>query len=1097
MGLDAYYGGSSATSLPQQVHMSTPPQATPATAASAPPVNPAASTAPASATTPAAGAAQVAAANQAAPASTTTFAPFAPKGIQQFVVQPGDSFWALLAQQKQSVVDKNALSDDDQLKRNLGATPWLDQQSFGNRPANTPCKLEDMPIGGTVTLLDSHRLDDMNQQRQALADAQILSGPGHRNIAPEDRAAMLKAIVNPIVDEIDYASSGTGIVSQDELDKIVAPIAARAPNDPTFQSAITEAKQQVLSTVGEAIKTQVENATLDTGVVTDADVDKALAPISARAPNDASFQKAIADAKQQVLADMKQFGRTPEQLGQLLKDAASGDTKQLQGDLQAQLYSVGVAAEKDSPDDLVAASTAIDTRAGVYATYLGADAKKLIQDARATAMQQVTVEQPAQSVVNAYNSRGGGAQGAAAAAARLHQLTDPTNGGSNGAKITPAQAQAIMDKLNHMSVKPDDPHSVFKSITDGLAKGMSMKLSYQSADYKAAQAGMNDLAAAMQTLHDTDGPPAANGGAPQDRPGKAIVDQVASELYASIEANPDANEAVTREPNVWFSDSAKNGNVALSASIAAQFASAKQSAADSITLSLQSGLQEYQDRTLTPLSQAIASDYAIYDMGSKGYGNLKSPAGQDAMKALLQGLPGGGDKMTQDDKKLQQAAHFVGEVQWTLQDYATQIGWKKGGPSQGNPALQEFDGLMGKVDELDKATGMQSAHDAAANIAQTQHWWQDRVGVGVLNQLAKKFGNSVPNMTSNGAAQSAFAALFGSAASGKDGVVRKGLSPGLMSPLFLINAADTFGAVTDPTMSTYGKADFAGFAALYAGVGVSMALDAVDLKASIYGTTADGKAATPMRNLLDKALEKIDAKDISAGGKLAYKTAVSSVLENFSDVLGPVVAGLGVAHYLDTDGSDPAHATAFGLATVSDLVPTLAKQALSNATKDTLENIGLDFLARTTEEGWTGVGLAGNVLAAAIQYGANQYDKAHAGDKELTDYLLADGVKPEVAEPFARHATTLTSGKDAGAFLTAYFRSQGKSDADMVSWMNSIEGGKVNGEKMTPGDKADEIATFAKNHDVSTDKDGHYVIDTPGTIDDFQTLLKSLNVRLG
>lgn len=1182
MALDLYVDGVLYTHAPQPVQAQPPQVATPASSVS--------SSASAPVSAPTASAAQVAAANQPAPTQGTAPAPFTPTGIQQFALQQGNSFWALLAKQSQSVVDKNALSDDAQLKQNLAATPWLDQQAFGNRPANKPCTLDHMPIGGTVTLLDSHRLTDLEQQRSALADAEhTLSTPAGRKLTLDDRDDIRQGVVNPIVDEIVYAS-GNGVTSSSQLDQIVAPIAARAPDDPLFQSAVARAKALVLDNVPHAAANAVEAATANSPVVTAADVDKVLAPLAAGSPNDKTFQAALATAKQQVLADMKAQGRTPEQLGQLVQDAASGNTDQLQGDLQAQLYCVGEQAYKDTQGNLTEAMAAIANRSGVYASYLDPKFKDQLQKAVATATQQVTVEQPAQSVVNAYNEglkKGSPVQAAAAAAHQLQQLMDLSQGGDNSVKITPAQAQAIMDKLNQMSVDPSSSKTVIKSITDGLAQGVGNAWAHGHKDSAAAQKGLTDLAAALQTVHDSDGPPSdtANG----QRHGKEIVDQVSKDLYQSIESNSDANSEMTGEPDGWVLDSVKKGDVAMWASITAQFAAPKQNASDSIFLALSTGLQDYHDKTLVPLGKAFAADYGVLDMGNKGYGNLKTASELDSIKGKIRSLPG--DKTVADDNKLVDARHYVGEVQWTLQDYATQVAGPGKGSGQDNPALLDFNSLMGKVGDLQKGTDLHAAHDAAANVQDTQSYWQTRVGLSVANQALKFVGNKVPSMTSNDTVQAISAAILGSKASGKDGLLPTAISPSILGPMFLLNASNTYSALGG--IKGFEQMDFAGFAAVYAGVGVNMTLDAAlpNWKETVFKTNADGKALTPMQKMLDRLLPKIEAMDIPAARKLAYKSALSATFQNFSDVLGPIVAAAGAVNYL-TKPDDLGHATAFTLATFGDLIPALAKQGLSSAAKDaealtrqnlekslsqlladrgisekdfqataqkiltdrmaqhgtseadlhaweqelkeaglsdqeaqetvqqfmkediginakdatslaeenlakvtgkdvltqmaadaaegSIKQIGLQLLAESSADGWTGVGLGLNVLAAGTQLAFNMHDTAHATDAELTNYLIADGVRPDLAKPLAEHKTLFFSGRDAGAYLTAYARSQGMSDEDFVKWLNKIPN----------ADAADDIATFAKDAEQpSMDKDGQYTLDK-NEVDYFQGWLK-------
>jgi hypothetical protein len=1014
----------------------------------APPATPAVSTQAApSVTTVSTGSGSASA--SAAPTSGTSLAPTVPnptqQGIEQFIVKPGDSFWSLLA--RQSMIDKNALSDDSQLQQNLAATPWLDPQAFGTRPGNGDCSLTDMPIGSTVTMLDPQRLQFLSEQRQALAAAPglavELSGPQGRMLSPDERSQLLAPIAKPIVDEINYAL-------------------------------------------------------LKNGVVSDADIDAVTATISARAPNDRAFQQALGVARAQVFASRDSDGRTPGQVGKLQQDQAAGNVAQLKTDMRDQLMTVAQTALKDSGGDSAAAMAAITQRLGVYQTYFGQSNGDLVKAVASDVQQQVLVKDPVQSVVDAYNNgfkKGGSRQAALDAAAQWQLVTDPN-------KKMPGQVSTITSALMNTPINGTDQEPVLKKIIDGLADGMTSVYG----DDKTFKT-MNALSAALQHTYDSDPPKQPGDTSNAPRPGQTMVNQLTGYLLQTFKSRQDVQQVVNTNPSTLIellqSGVQNDGDVAVAASIAAQSNHAGDKLYTNIADSaIATGLDEYRKKTLDPLAEQTGTDAIAYTQGPKEYGNLNDATQASNALVALKGTPHGGD-VFKDIAASGDAYDRLQKMKATLDGYAGDMsgaGYDKAAmpsPYWGANSKDVVDALAGALKSVPKPPQPGSAPD----IDQTQWLWQSRVMTGAAAYYAKQLGQVVMPAAPDGARPPSFVNLFGDGAKGITGSLTIAKN-GLLGGLFAINGAYVLNSLQSPSKDQLMNVDNALFAGLYTGVGVNMSLDALspNWKKTLFDTTDKGDAATLQRKMLDTLLQKFDGWETKDVTKNIFKTSARTLLASSGDVATLVIAEGGLIPLLADPTTNPGHEVAYGLAGASDfgsavarqiittrteqaLATAAAQQALSSTGKSAAEAAGKQLLMGMTEDWWSGAGLAGNIIAAGVQYMANQYDIAHKGDSGVTQYLLAIGVKPQLAEPYARHATTLTSGESAGPAITAYFRSMGLGTPDMVAWMN----------KAPNGDVADAIASHFKHIEPSKDKDGHYVLsrDQIADIQQFLTTIKA------
>jgi hypothetical protein len=1016
----------------------------------APQAAPAVSTTAAPSVTPASSGGSSAAPTSGAPSTPST--PSAPagqnatqQGIEQFVVKPGDSFWSLIA--GQSMIDKNALSDDSQLQQNLAATPWLDPQAFGTRPGNGQCSLTDMPIGATVTMLDPQRLQFLNEQRQALGGAPglagELSGPQAKLLSPEEREQMLAPVAKPIVDEINYAL-------------------------------------------------------LNKGVVSDADIDAVTTAIAARAPNDRAFQQALGMARAQVFASRDSDGRTPGQVGKLQQDQAAGNLDQLKRDMHDQLTTVAQAALKDSGGDSAAALAAITQRLGVYQTYFGKTNGDLVKAVAGDVQQQVLVKDPVQSVVDAYNNglkKGGSRQAALDAAAQWQLVTDPN-------KKMPGQVSAITNTLMNTPVNGTDAEPVLKKIVDGLADGMT---SVYGDDQTSKT--MNALCAALQHTYDSDPPKLPGASANAARPGQTMVNQLTGYLLQTFKSRQDVRQVVGTNPSTLIellqSGVQNDGDVAVVASIAAQSNRAGDKLYTNIADSaIATGLDAYRKKTLDPLAAQTGTDAIAYTQGPKEFGDLNDATQANQALTALKRTPHGGDVFN-DIAASGDAYDRLQKMKATLDSYAGDMsgaGFDKAAtpsPYWGANSKDVVDALASAI----KAVPTPPKPGSADDIDQTQWWWQSRVMTGATAYYAKQLGQVLMPAAPDGTRPPGFVNWFGNEAKGITGTVTIAKN-GLLGGLFAINGAYVLNSLQSPSKDQLMNVDNALFAGLYTGVGVTTSLDALspNWKKTLFGTTEKGDAATLQRKMLDTLLQKFDGWETKDLTKTIFKNSARTLLASSGDVATLVIAGGGLIPLFADPTTNPGHEVAYGLAGASDFGSALAKQVITTRTEQALADVAAQqtlasagkgaaqsaakqFLWGMGEDWWTGAGLAGNIVAAGVQYMANQYDVAHKGDQGVTQYLLALGVKPEVAEPFARHATTLTSGESAGPAIDAYFRAMGLGTPEMVAWMNKAPNGHV----------ADVIASHFKRIDPSKDKDGHYVLskDQFADIQQFLTLIKA------
>lgn len=180
------------------------------------------------------------------------FAPGAPElGIQQTPLVTGSSPYDVL-QQQQVFAQPKLANDTPLLDANLAATPSLDRQPFGTRPANPVNAVYSLPPGTQVTVLDPTRLGLLEQERTQLGAAE--SAPAAQ------RSASVATLSATIYQELTYAGTRQSVPDSQAL---AASIRARAPQDATFQQAVDDAVKLYDGTLNAQGRTKSQLGAID------------------------------------------------------------------------------------------------------------------------------------------------------------------------------------------------------------------------------------------------------------------------------------------------------------------------------------------------------------------------------------------------------------------------------------------------------------------------------------------------------------------------------------------------------------------------------------------------------------------------------------------------------------------------------------------------------------------------------------------------------------------------------------------------------------------------------------------------------------------
>lgn len=313
-----------------------------------------------------------------------------PRGISEYKIDVGR--WPFRIYEKAGI----AANDGKALRAQLAATPQLDPTAFGNRPGASGDADQGLGIGDTVYVLDQDRLDLLETQRNALA----VAGDPKKSEAERERAK--DDLVVALAQEVDQAAQGQGV-----------PVFGNDANG---------------------------NGKLDRG-----EFSALVAPIAARAPDDPVFLDALNQVRQREEQAWKADGRTPDEVGRIAAAGDRGDYAEVTAETKRQLVALGDAA--GGPE--AAKIAALTKRAGTYQAYIGGDEKQYraaIDEGVKQAVREIRVDRHVRDLEAAWGK--GGTDGAKAFLAKLREKTDTKDAlaGSGALVAADPRVQKLVDQ---------------------------------------------------------------------------------------------------------------------------------------------------------------------------------------------------------------------------------------------------------------------------------------------------------------------------------------------------------------------------------------------------------------------------------------------------------------------------------------------------------------------------------------------------------------------------------------------------------------------------------------------------------------------------
>ncbi|MGL4967321.1 MAG: hypothetical protein ACRC67_39235 [Inquilinus sp.] len=879
-------------------------------------------------------------------------------------------------------VDLSKDNDDSLLKGNLAATPSLDQQAFGNRPANPPSAshhLQPGQDGDAVTVLDPTRLGFLEQERQQLAAASVMV------LAPEKAAELKGDLTATIVQELQYAGTEQAVP---DVKALAAPIAARAPNDKVFQAAVASAENLY---------------------------------------------------SRQLIGQ----GRTEDQLGKLLQTAktdAPYDAKRKDQDPTYNALRQEVAAQLTAAADGQTGSTALGSisgRAGVYMTYTKDNPRlaDAIRQGTLDAQHEVLVNRPVQAVVDAYQK--GGAE---AAAKKLREVTDRQTATPaqvvaimNDDRLQSTAKSMVHDVAGYrqgMTANPGNPETKrAAAVMEGLAAacqnatyadggkaGEGCAAVDRIAGYIAAEAKQPVQRSLQENMFQTPfGYNQAMLGAVSNGDIALSLSVAAatrtSDPELSVGALYTATEGVTK-----FNDSVDSlkstamdhakflavpirdwgGNstgAELDQTVQKILADPKHK--DDVARINEDG-QKLQDKA--EVAEGIRTTIAGYQDVLGGTPGFDKPGGsseygpdfgrlkQQSVKAAIDATPAadltGSDGATTPTNTLwfQRSARNV--VYQSAKLYATiKLDDSK---IAGDPAKQALKGLvLGKnftVQPDGSYWGPNGEHFNARALS--------RVSSGVSSVL---FGQN---------------AVFAATSFAQSGSLLQDGSYAVVHGLMSLSQA--------------------GNAAMGDGW--------------LKGKFTPGSGNTLISQSYDRLAQQVDGLTVKQGIKDGLKTYVfSPALRDVADLAYLGIDSANAINFFNSDKTtDKVRGVAYTLSAAGDLAFLMGPGALEAGVL-TGVGAGAGTLFGLSATAWTGIGAVLMLVASGINTGVSAYEHSHENDGSDQDWLQAMDVKPEVAEQLAKHATSLDSDPPtAGPFLTKAFKHLGLSQKDMVTWLNFL-----------------------------------------------------------
>ncbi len=951
-----------------------------------------------------------------APFAGTVAGQDAPFGISQTNLASGETPWQLY--EHSPLVDPH---DPSQFLKELAASSSLDPHAFDSRPGNSPDAAHHLPINTTVTILDSKRLGMLEQQRKALASLSGLDAmppnEWRNKYTDNELSGMLAPLRKSIADELTYAGQNMP--------------------DPTSH------------------------------------IEMLAAPIAARAPDSHAFREALSFAKQDALAAWKSQGRTPDGLGVLVRDQSKHDTAALTRDATQQLQAAAETAWRQSGGDANAVRAAVAARGGCYASYLDASAAPVIKQAAGTVLQTVLTDEPVQRVIAASH------RSPAAAVVQLSkEVSLAINPATNAPYKTSGQIAQILNDPRVVTIEKQFVDAAYKYAGGGNV-GMN-EATMSNSDFSS---GLDALCQLSQDGLTSDALAPANSAQirGQGPTGKSAVDALAAYISSKRGGASLLGGSMT--------SCVSHGNAALPAAIAAAEVHAGRDPGStddpsqtSVMNAIRFGLDNYTRDVLKPLQSRIAKDDIPLAAGRSEWGGLltsgpKANAGtlQDIQQKLMT------PAVVKDIGDQTQATVTLRAIQNVLDKYPEihgSTGYKTDAPDLSfypvTPSKNVVDALHRAIDTATSGHPEQMA----SKVPFTQFWWLSRTIVSGAAFAAEELGHAAQqNGNLSSTTKQFLAFLVGRPAPAPDaaapppsvmeGVGTRGAT-GVMSALWAFNAAYVIGTAPDSSTKPLEADNIAfGVNQLYFSVTELANFINPNWKKDFFGTvrTQAGatQADTPTRALLDMIRRGIDDSKLPSGLGTSLKVAAGSVLGDTADFAYFVSTVAGIVALAHAPGDNLGSQIAYGggaFAALTFLGKAGSQMAGEFGTETAAELAGRTLLGLSAD-GWTGVGVVVNLLAAAVQFGVGLHDAAHSLDADRA-WLNAQGVPDKISDPLTRHMTTIEGGTSAGPFITAYFRQKGKSNEDMIAWMKTI----------SDPDEADRIATFAKKQSVGKAGDG-------------------------
>ncbi len=905
------------------------------------------------------------------------------------------------------------------LRAQMAATGVLDPKPFGNRPAAPADAEYTLQPGQMVWALDQTRMGYLDEQRGLLAKIEDPKNTG-------DKGKLTEQLQDSVIREIDYAATQQAVP---DFDALAAPLAQRAPDDPTYKAALATAR------------THFENR-------------------------------------------WKTEGRTPDQIGKLIADAKDGKYDDVTAETRRQLVAIADATKAELGDKATpeALAAAIDKRAGVYVTFDASNAADpktsayldAVRQGQAQATKEVLVDRP---VAEVRKAAGLDPNGTDVPPLTERQTTDLLKKLADVTDPQHAMPQQVRDILSDPRIFSRDPK----------APGLLNQAIDRMAHWKPGGDGpyedmVPNLAHIVQSLSETDG------GKPGK--GKALADAMAAQILSKVPAQPkyDGVERNMFADAQYFGSelrrAAGKGDVALSLAVAGQADKAGDTdqavhktdkyyhnfyyaLRDASVDAARAGIEDFGGAFDKQGKQLIQdAGFFAHPLANYGQGRTKAQQAQD-IAAMRKADPDAAKKYDATAAEYGRLVEVRQGVTQTVDAYRQDLAGIEGFDRKiesGSPLRPDTkqESVIKAADALPKPLGNEPINPDTT--PQPSIWFQRSErnfathftleGLKTVLPKDKYLYARYATLGTDGLSPQEVARV--SQAGGGDWFNPRLLSRfsgGLSAFLFEKNAL----SIAEDPNSKWN--DY-----LYVPVHASMAASALastalpdSWKEAIWSTDPKGLANTPFNQRYNAALGRIEKLAVSDGTKVFLRGVAAGVLKNVPDTAYILVDGANAyANFFQYD--DWVKGVGYGVSVLGDAAFVVGASAtVSAATGGTGLILGLGASA------WTGIGAALMLIGSGIVYFKGRYDTAHTYDAADQRYLEYLKVPKDVAQTIAYARTTDEGGRSTGLGLTAVFDQLGKSNQDMIGLL----------KRLTPN-QAEALATNAKN--IKLDSDGKPVL---------------------